>query len=204
MRSPARIMARSRLSVLDELLRGFDDLAVEPPAGWSKRTIVTFTAPAPAEQTQRDGEPPPSFVVIREPMREGESLRGLVEQRREEVQGMLAHSMPHHVDGHDALTYTCEWSGPTGDIYEATTLIETFERDGRYVTKVTATCSEEDAPEVQEAFTRLFESARFLGDPRPSSEPPPSSNFRPTRSSWPDPPESPLPEVPMPGERRRR
>ena len=48
-------------------------------------------------------------------------------------------------------------------MYETTIFIETPAGGERFVTKVTATCSEWDASEVHEVFQRALESIHFDG-----------------------------------------
>lgn len=185
---PSDAAARTPPDAYLDPLAAFDDLTFTLPPSWTKRTIVTFTAP----RAREDGYPA-TVVVMREPMAEGETLAALVERDTLDFGESVLVGPPFMLDGRSAHAFSCQWETPTGVMYQESTLVETHLGAERFVTRVTATCAEEDADEMHLVYARLFESMRFEQVPDPRGPRRPSSQIR-----------AAIPEVPIPGVRSRR
>jgi hypothetical protein len=155
---------------------GFDDFAMIPPPAWAPRTVVEYVAPEAWRYAY-----PPSVVVIREAMRELDSLGLLVDRQIDHVAtlpgGRILRRTELPVDGLPAMELAYEWNGTTTRIQQVTTLVESICDGRRVVTSITTVAASADAIVLAPLFFEMMASvriaARAISDvvPAPDSEP---------------------------------
>lgn len=176
-----------------ESMRPYDgpELAFVVPEAWQNRSIVAFS-PKPAGKKSA-----PSFVVTREPLADGETLRTFASRQLGQLaKGLrdfaLREDRETAVDGAPATQHEFSWRSPSGAIVQRMTMTVHAEQ----VWLFTATAPVEDAEKLRATFEQMLESVRF-GARRGSSAPPAGG------SSAPPPPDGGLPPDWWPGNRRR-
>ncbi len=177
-----------------------------PPPAWAPRTLVEYLAPEPWRYAY-----PPSVVVIREAMREQDSLVALVHRQIDHVAtlpgGRILRRTELPVDGLPALELVYEWKGTTTRIQQVTTLVESFVDAGRFVTSITTVCAATDAAVLAPLFFEMLASVR-IGTrsisaivPAPDSEPTlPARDLTPFSGDY----APPFVDMPMPEKAPRR
>jgi hypothetical protein len=159
------------------------------PEAWQNRSIVAFSPKAEGKKSA------PSFVVTREPLAEGETLRTFASRQLGQLaKGLrdfaLREDKETSVDGEPATQHEFSWRSPSGAIIQRMTMTVHAEQ----VWLFTATAPVEDAEKLRATFTQMLESVRF-GARHGSSAPPAGSSSPPAG-----------PELPpdwWPGNRRR-
>jgi hypothetical protein len=182
---------------------GFDDLAMTPPPAWAPRTVVEYVAPEAWRYAY-----PPSVVVIREGMRDRDTLATLVDRQIDHVAtlpgGRILRRTELPVDGLPAMELAYEWNGDATRIQQVATLIESLADGRRVVTSITTVSASADAIVLAPLFFEMLASVRITTRsisgvvPAPDSEPTLPLDGTPYSGAY----SPPMP--PMPGERLRR
>jgi hypothetical protein len=137
-----------------------EDLSLEIPSDWREERIVTFYAPNGA-----------SFVVAREPLRPGQTLRHRADEELVKLGKYLSdfdllESRPTEVGGRPAILLRFAWVSHLGPFEQTVTVVEN-ERDGsRVLTLFTTGAPRDKAATLRESFQRILESVVFDA-PRP-------------------------------------
>jgi hypothetical protein len=186
------------------------DASFETPEDWVDRTIVAHSA---ASSKPRDAAP--NFVMTREAMREGDTLRAhadrqLLELGRHLKDFDLLESKETTLGGQPAVFLRYTWMGHLGLLEQTVTIVARVFEHGRLATSFTTTAPSQDASKAKPVFEEILKTVRFDGTeaPRTSPSPPRPPLGRSPLSYEPDehPPTRsvPAPSVPMPGRRKRR
>ncbi len=193
--------------VRSPLADALGDLAFTPPPVWRARTVLEYLAPDAWHYAY-----PPSVIVIREPMRDEDSVEALVNRQVDHVatlpSGRVLRRTELTVDGLPAMELAYEWMGAReiGGIQQITTLVESHADGRRIVTSFTTVCAVSDAAFLAPIFRAMLDSVR-VGQrsvsavvPAPDSEPTLPAMVTPFSVGY-----SPaILDVPMPGMRQRR
>jgi hypothetical protein len=187
---------------------GFDDLAMTPPPSWAPRTVVEYLAPEAWRYAY-----PPSVVVIREAMRESDSLASLVDRQIDHVAtlpgGRILRRTELPVDGLPALELAYEWNGDATRIQQVATLIESFSEGRRMVTSITTVSASADVVVLAPLFFEMLASVRIsthaVSDvvPAPDSEPTLPLDGTPYSGPYAPVPPTPRHALPLPLRRRQ-
>jgi hypothetical protein len=177
------------------------DTSFEIPKDWVDKTIVAFAAP-----TEKARDAAPNFVMAREVIREGDSLRShadrqLLDLGRHLKDFDLLESKETVCGGQPAVFLRYTWMGHFGRLEQTVTIVERFMEQGRMATSFTTTAPAEDASKTRPVFDELIRTIKFdgaQGPPTGGGAPPPMSG---RSSQVPDPA---APVVPMPGYRGGR
>ena len=173
-------------------------VSFELPPDWSDRTIVAFQAPPSPERSQA-----PNIVVTKEPMRQGDTLRVHADRQMLELGRVLSEfdlleSRETELGGRPAIYVRFAWLSAEGPIEQSFTMVERQEDVGRAVTTFTTSAPRDQAEAARLVFGRVLASVEFDAPaPEPRGSAPPSSGIAPK-------PDSPVPDIPMPGFRSAR
>jgi hypothetical protein len=179
------------------------DLSFETPDGWVDRTIVAYASPT----DEQGREAAPNFVMTREQMREGDSLRShadrqLLELGRHLKDFDLLESKETQLGGQPAIFLRYTWMGHFGRLLQTVTIVERQHPErGRVAASFTTTAKSDEALRTNAIFNEILKSVKFDGG---DGAPPP-----PPRSSGPESGgrgsiDAGAPVVPMPGFRGGR
>jgi hypothetical protein len=175
------------------------DLTFEIPEGWADRSVLAF-APAPKPKKAAS----PSFVVTREPIEEGETLRTFAARQLSHMatglkEFKLRHNRDVDVSGAPAVQYEFSWAAPNGTIVQRITMAlhETS------VILFTASAPLALASGASELFDRVLASVQLRATkpstPTSSAPPPrPTSSAPPSRGADADDPPTPASLSPDP------
>jgi hypothetical protein len=179
-----------------------DDVTFETPQDWEDRSVVAHVGSPGADGTT------PNVMVTREPMRDGETLRGyrdrqLVDLAQQLHEFDVVESKEDTIDGHPAIILRYTLEGPDGVVEQTMTMVERVMPDQKRVAVCIATSAPKSAAgAARPVFAEILRSVRFgavpAGQPPPVMAPPPVMPPAPVAG----PPEAP-PYVPMPGMRRK-
>jgi hypothetical protein len=174
------------------------DVSFESPPEWANRTIVGHAAPALENDARAIV---PNFVMTRQAMREGESLRTHADreifQLGRRLEGFeLLESSDTILAGSTAVHFRYRWVSHVGPLEQSLTVVERAANGERFTMLFTTTTTVADAPVARPVLSRIFQTIRFGEDVGRTSPPPPLELTRP--SALDAPPKS----VPMPGVRR--
>jgi hypothetical protein len=131
------------------------DLSFETPSDWREERIVTFYGP--------DGA---NFVVAREPLRPGQTLRYRADEELVKFGTYLSEfdlleSRTTEIAGRPAIFLRFVWVSHLGPFEQTVTVVEN-ERDGAPVlTMFTTGAPRDKAATLREAFERVLESVVF-------------------------------------------
>ena len=132
----------------------WEDGTLVVPHTWTRRVIVAFLEPNPEGKTN-----PANVVVVREPLRQGETVHSLVEKLLLDMRDQPAFRVLEHRvferNGANAVTLAYAWVNELGPIRQTTTFLATLDEHAPTVTSATTTCAHEDAeammPEIGRA-----------------------------------------------------
>jgi hypothetical protein len=140
------------------------DLVFEVPDGWEDRTIVAYSAPGNADETN-----PPNVVVTREKLPPGGSLRryvnrqlGILARRLDDFE--LQEQRELNLGGLPAYEIVFQWAGENGVIHQRLAMVE---RAGT-VLHFTLSVAQAEAEAHQAAFDTILSTVRFSRDGAPS------------------------------------
>jgi hypothetical protein len=179
------------------------DVSFETPQNWVDRTIVAYAAPS----DDKGREAAPNFVMTRERMREGDSLRSHADRQLLELGRLLKdfdllESKETVLGGQPAVFLRYTWMGHYGRLSQTVTIVEREHPErGRVAASFTTTSKTEDAPKTTAVFADILKSVKFDGSGGPAVPPPPMSG--PPRGGPPMADQG-APVVPMPGVRGGR
>lgn len=175
------------------------DASFETPQNWVDKTIVAYAAPS-----EKPRDPAPNFVMTREAIREGDSLRShadrqLLELGRHLKDFDLLESKETQLGGQPAVFLRYTWMGHYGRLEQTVSIVERFMEQGRMATAFTTTAPAQDAAKARPLFDEMLRTVRFDGPQGPpgAPQPPPPASGRPM-------PDAGAPVVPMPGYRGGR
>jgi hypothetical protein len=177
------------------------DASFETPQTWVDRTIVAYAAPI-----ENDRDAAPNFVMTRNAIREGDTLRShadrqLLDLGRHLKDFDLLESKETMLGGQPAIFMRYTWMGHYGRLEQSVTLVERFLEQGRTATAFTTTAPAQDAAKTRPLFDEMLKSVRFDGQPGPSPGGGGGGPLSGRPSQLPDPT---APVVPMPGYRGGR
>jgi hypothetical protein len=179
--------------------RRFDHgTSFEVPHDWSERTIVAFTAPERGDDPSRGAGP--NLVVMRDMLREGETLRTHASRRLLQLGKQLnkfdlLEMRQIEVGGRAAIQIRFAWLSNLGALEESLTMVEREDERGRTITTFATSALSADAQAARTVFERILGSVAFDGPVAPT--PPSRSDLAEEASASP-------PYVPMPGTRDHR
>jgi hypothetical protein len=173
-----------------------------PPRDWVDRTMIAFSAPAPAGTKNA-----PNVVMTHEWMRDADSLRVHAERQLMELgrqlQGFdILESRETTLGGLEAIRMRFGWLSHFGALEQSLTMVERNVQGRRVATTFTTTAMADEAAAVETTFEAFLASVRFGAH---HSDRVPAPSFTP--STLPPPPshvEPIAPLVPMPGFRTPR
>ncbi len=170
------------------------DAFFETPQGWQDRTIVAHAA-----STAKKGDPAPNFVMTKDPIREGDSLRGHVDRQMLEMGRHLKDFdlLEIHdtvLGGEPAVFLRYTWMGHFGRLEQTVTAVERLIDRVRMATSFTTTAPAQDAASVRPMFDAMLKSVRFGGGSGPPGGALPSGTPPAV-----DPRDVEAPSIPMPG-----
>jgi hypothetical protein len=178
------------------------EISFAAPQGWVDRSMVAFSAP------KLKDEPPTgtNIVMSREPLPPGDTLRThadrqLLAMGRTLEDFQIVESRELQVGGHNAILFRFRWRSVVAVLEQSMVLVESGTVPESCVTTFTSTARDQEAAEMRTVFAETLETVRFGATPPPEDfSAPPSSHAS----------EDPIsimievPDVPMPGSRRRR